>query len=484
MTIPRDEGDILNVLLRNDLRSFIHWSFQAVVSGGTFRPNWHIQAIAWHLTKCLDGRIRRLIITLPPRSLKSICASVAFPAWVLGRDPTRKIICASYSQELAAKHARDCRALMQSERYRKVFSKTRIDPEKNSELEFMTTARGFRLTTSVGGTLTGRGGNFILIDDPLKPSDAVSRPLREAVNQWYSNTLYSRLDDKSQDVIVIIMQRLHLDDLVGHVLEGEDWTHLNLPAIAVAPEKIFFGEEDFHERQPGDLLHPERESKESLDRIRTTMGTYGFSAQYQQNPIPPEGNLIKWGWFNFFSTPPDRESNDQIVQSWDTASKADELNDYSVCTTWLLRGKDCYLLDVTRRHADYPALKKLTLRLVETYRADAVLIEDRSSGTQLIQDLNHEGEVRPIAIQPEGDKVTRMSTQSAKIEAGHVFLPEQAPWLEEFQSEVLQFPHGRYDDQIDSLSQFLKWVSQHDILPTDIEFPDFWQPSQWKFYNE
>ena len=205
------------------------------------------------------GEIKRLIILMPPRNLKSICASVALPAWLLGRDPTRQIICVSYSADLAAKHARDCRAVMMAPWYQSVFPSTRIDPAKSAETEFMTTQRGFRLATSTGGTLTGRGGDILIIDDPMKPADAQSDARRLDCQQWYSNTLLSRLDDKVNGAIVLVMQRLHIDDLAGYLMEQEGWEVLSLPAIAEVEQVVPIGPGKVHYRRVGDVLHPERE---------------------------------------------------------------------------------------------------------------------------------------------------------------------------------------------------------------------------------
>ena len=204
---------LLLALLREDLLSFSRRCFQTVVPGQTYQHNWHLEALASKLIYALEGGSRRLIITLPPRGLKSLFCSVALPAFALGRDPTQRIICASYAQDLAAKHARDCRAVMESAWYREAFPRTRIDPRKNTEAEIETTAKGFRLATSVGGTLTGRGGRLVIIDDPLKPGDAMSDAKRESVHQWYETTLLSRLDNKAEDVIIVVMQRLHVDEL-------------------------------------------------------------------------------------------------------------------------------------------------------------------------------------------------------------------------------------------------------------------------------
>jgi predicted phage terminase large subunit-like protein len=459
-TTEKNSGDYsrrtLDAILRHDFSSFIEKCFCTIGPADKYQRNWHIDAIAWNLQQCLEDQITRLIVTLPPRSLKSICASVAFPAWALGKDPALRIICASYSNELTRKHALDCRAIMESDWYKRIFPATRLHPNKNTELEFMTTRRGFRLGTSVGGTLTGRGGNLVIIDDPMKPSEAMSDSKRETVKQWYDGTLYSRLDNKETGVIILIMQRLHVDDLVAHVLGKEQWTHFNIPAVAEIEQRYKMGPGRTYERHLDDVLHPERESAETLEKIKGTLGSYNFSAQYQQNPAPPGGGMIKWSWFHFYRDLPPRRPNDQIVQSWDTAYKATELNDYSVGTTWLVQGEDCYLVDLVRERLEYPYLKKRIVAEAKKHKARSVLIEDKGSGTSLIQDLRRD-DIKPIGIRPKEDKVTRMSTQSARIEAGYVLLPERATWLQDFQSEITQFPYGHHDDQVDSVSQFLWW---------------------------
>src|SRR5260370_29312423 len=214
---PPDNATFVAAILGTDLYSFVQASFPIVSGGGRFLPNWHIEAICHELSQVINGNTRRLIITVPPRSLKSICASVCLPAFILGHDPARRIICVSYSEGLTRKHANDCRALMRSNLYRAVFPTTRISPAKDTETEVMTTARGSRLATSVGGTLTGRGGNLVIIDDPLQPQEAESQIPPGCLKQWYSNTLLSLLARTSPGSIIVVMQRLHPDDLVGHL---------------------------------------------------------------------------------------------------------------------------------------------------------------------------------------------------------------------------------------------------------------------------
>ena len=216
-------------LLRCDPCAFTERCFYELNPTTTFMPNWHIEVVASALEACRRGEITRLIINQPPRSLKSHCASVAFVAFLLGHNPAAQIICASYGQELANKHALDCRTILASAWYQALFPHTRLSSERQAVQEFITTQLGFRLSTSVGGVLTGRGADFIIIDDPLKPDEALSDTQRKAVNNWFDHTLYSRLNDKRKGCLILIMQRLHEDDLVGHVLGVEPWKVIRLP---------------------------------------------------------------------------------------------------------------------------------------------------------------------------------------------------------------------------------------------------------------
>jgi predicted phage terminase large subunit-like protein len=449
---------LVDAMMRTDLCSFLQAAFPIVSGGGKLLLNWHIEAMSYELSRVLKGETRRLIITVPPRSLKSICASVALPAFALGHDPRRRIICVSYSDGLARKHANDCRAVMRSGFYRQVFPGTRISPAKDTETEVMTTARGSRLATSVGGTLTGRGGNLLIIDDPLKPQDAQSESARESLKQWYSNTLLSRLDHKSEGSIIIVMQRLHPDDLVGHVLEQGGWTHLNLPAIAEDESIISLGGHRCHKRSVGDLLHPERESQAALDELKASMGSMEFAAQYQQAPVPIGGNLIKWSWFKFYDTPPTPQPGDKLIVSWDTALSSNQLADYSACVVLLARKETIYILNVIRARLEYPELKRAVILHHKRWRqvasAYALVVEKKGSGLSLIQDLQREN-IHAIGVNPDGDKIMRMAAQTAPIEAGAVHLPSHATWIDEFKKEILSFPLGKHDDQVDALSQGL-----------------------------
>ena len=451
-----------NTLLRQDFSTFAARCFHDLNPHAELAMNWHLELIAAKLTAVRQGKIRRLIINLPPRHLKSLMASIAFPAWCLGHDPSAQILCAGYGQDLADKLARDCRGIMMSPWYRRIFP-TRLAPHRQAVQEFITTRQGYRLATSIGGVLTGRGADIILIDDPLKPEEALSEAQRQTANDWYDHTLYSRLNDKRHGVIVIIMQRLHEDDLVGHVLGQEPWEVLSFPAIAEAEEahqiETIWGPRCFA-RRPGEALHPDREPLETLEHIRRTIGEYNFAGQYQQSPAPLGGGLVKAEWFKRYGANERPESFDRILQSWDTANKATELSDFSVCTTWGTKGKDFYLLNVLRKRLEYPALKRAVREQQSLFNANVVLIEDKASGTQLIQELIADGCHRVTRYKPECDKIMRLHAQTAIIENGFVHLPDAAPWLAEYLHEMTVFPKGKHDDQVDSTAQFLDWFKK------------------------
>jgi predicted phage terminase large subunit-like protein len=449
-------------ILRSDLGYFAERCFAELNPQTEFWTNWHIEVIAAKLAAVREGKIRRLIINLPPRHLKSLMASVAFPAWCLGHDQSAQILCVSYAQDLADKLARDCRSIMMSPWYRRIFP-TRLAPHRQAVQEFITTRQGYRLATSTGGVLTGRGADFILIDDPLKPDEALSDAQRKTANDWFSHTLYSRLNDKRSGAIVIIMQRLHEDDLVGHVLAQESWEVVCFPAIAEADEvhriETIWGLRCFR-RWQGEALHPEREPLDTLDRIRRSVGEYNFAGQYQQSPAPAGGGLVKVEWFKRYREDDRPERFDCIVQSWDTANKATELSDFSVCTSWGIKEKHLYLLGVLRKRLEYPTLKRAVREQQSLFDASVVLIEDKASGTQLIQELIADGCYAATSYKPECDKIMRLHAQTALIENGFVHIPETAPWLAEYLHELTVFPKGKHDDQVDSTAQFFDWFKK------------------------
>jgi predicted phage terminase large subunit-like protein len=447
------EARVLEAVCRTDFGSFTEKCFRSLNPGTEFLPNWHIDAMAHHLELVRLGKIKRLIINVPPRTLKSLTSSVAYPAFVLGHDPTKRLIVVSYGSNLAITFSNHFRAIINEEWYRRLFPATRISRGKNTEFEVATTRHGFRLSTSVDGSVTGRGGNIVIIDDPQKPDDADAR--RQTVNDWFFNTLLSRLDNQQTGAIVIVMQRLHVDDLAGTLLRSSDeWTLLSLPAIAEQEEEIAIGEDRYHSRRVGELLHPERLPLEFLESMRSWQGSDTFAAQYQQTPNPLDGALIKRGWIRRYDQPPARDSSSFVIQSWDTASKEGGQNDWSACTTWLVHKDVYYLVHVLRSRFDYPTLKERAKAHAHSNKPDIILIEEGGVGTALVSELQGAG-LPAIGVKVEHNKLIRMSIQSAKFESGRVHLPKDAPWLKDFEEELFAFPNGRHDDQIDAVSQAL-----------------------------
>jgi predicted phage terminase large subunit-like protein len=449
-------------ILRMDLMSFILRCFIELNPQQRFLSNWHVDLIAAKLQQVALGKTRRLIINIPPRNLKSIAASVALPAWYLGLNPSGHVIAASYGQDLASKFARDTRTIMMSSWYKGLFS-TRISPLQRAADDFATVQGGTRMATSVGGTLTGRGADIIIIDDAMKPDDALSEVRRTAANDWFDNTLQSRLNNKETGAIVIIMQRLHQDDLVGHVLEQEPWDVLSLPAIAQEEETYSFDDicgRRIIRRKAGTALHPARESVVRYQALRTSMGEYNFESQYQQNPMPKGGAMVKTNWLQYYGPVELPKRFSTIVQSWDTANKISELNDYSVCTTWGYVNGKFYLLDVLRKRLNYPDLKRAARDQKAKHQPGAIIIEDKASGTQLIEDLQADGlyNVKGIQHLPGTDKVMRLYSKTMLFENSVIFLPKQAPWLEEYVKELTGFPATKFDDQVDSTTQALEYL--------------------------
>jgi predicted phage terminase large subunit-like protein len=445
---------IFRAILATDFRAFVEYVFGLLRPGIPFKPNWHIDAMAHKVSQVASGEVKRLIIAVPPRHLKSIIASVALPAWYLGHNPSERVVCVSYSAELAKTHANDFRRVVTDPTYQAVFPKMVVARETDSEIH--TTLRGRRYATSIQGTLTGRGGNLFIIDDPLKPGDAISQVNRERVIEWYRSTLVTRPDDKQAARTVVVMQRIHIDDLVGYLLENEaGFEVLSLPSVAQSTTTYDLGGGRTHVREKGDLLHPAHEPAEVLRDIKKSMGSMLFSAQYQQAPEPAGGKIIKRKMLKYYSAV-ERRPTDRIVLSWDIALSEQEAADYSACVVLLNRGDLYYVLEVIRGKFPFDQLKEKIMEVKERYgKAASLVIEEGGISYGLIQSLR-EKHVNVVDYKPKGDKQERLISQIDLFEGGSVLLPKDAPWLDAFVSELLSFP-GRHDDQVDALAQGLAW---------------------------
>lgn len=455
------DADAFSALMRESLPFFTRRVFKHLNPDTPYLHNWHIDLIGEYLMALYRGEILRLVINMPPRYMKSICCNTAFSAWLLGHKPSTQVLTATYADDLALKFNTETREIIQSEWYRRAFPNLQIAPDQNEKGYFRTTRHGHRKATSVGTSRIGYGGDFLIVDDPLNPKKAASDTERQAGIDWFNQSFYTRTNNKKTARILVVMQRLHKGDLSGVLLEDPRWQHLNIQAIAESHQIISFGNVTV-ERQPGDILHPAREGPAEMEEAKTRLGTQGFSAQYQQQPTPSDGDIFNENWFKEYDEPP---AFIRIVQSWDTAYKAKQINDPSVCLTFGETANGYYLLDVWRDRVQYPQLKREFLRMAAKWQPKAILVEDKASGQSLIQEFNQDTTLPIIKITPEDDKLTRASVISPKIEAGRLHVPKNKPFMHDFMQEMIQFPNGDHDDQVDSLSQFLNWASQHKNTP-------------------
>ena len=450
---------LLHAILRSELSSFIDRSFCTINPGMLYMSNWHIELIAEHLEAVRKGEIKRLIINMPPRALKSVCVSVAWPAWLLGHDPTMRIMVASYSQMLSVKHSMDCRVVMESDWFKAIFPESSLSKTHNQKAKFMTTDHGFRFATSVGGSATGEGGDILIIDDPHNPSHIHSHKMRAKTIDWFEQTFATRLNHRSRGAIVVVMQRLHEEELCGHLTSAfpERWKVLKLPAIFSEDKTITFYRHKV-DIKAGECLHKSRDDAESLLLLEREIGKYNFAAQYLQEPIPAQSLLLEKKDIIFADIR--LEEMEYYVQSWDTAIKISNTCDYSVCTTWGISGSHYYLVDMIRQRLDYPSLKEKARKLSKRWNPKIILIEDKASGQSIIQDLRADGVQNIIPQRPKLDKITRFAAVMPLFQEGRVILPSQVSWLNDFLQEVTLFPNSRHDDIVDSVSQFLGYMKE------------------------
>ena len=421
------------------------------------------------LEKLERGDIKRLMLWLPPRHSKSHLASEFFPAWFLGRNPDKFIIAASYAQELALDFGRKVRDQLRDPIYRSIFPECSMRDDSSATHRFQTTKGGVYYAVGVGGPLTGRGANCLILDDPIKnESEAGSETFRANLKSWYQSVAYTRLQRDGS--VLIINTRWHEDDLSGWLLNRdaheavEDWTVVSMPAVAECDDQY---------RKQGDSLWPEHFPIERLEQIRKAVGSRVWSALYQQRPAAAEGMIFKREWWRYYDWDPGqvatwrqtREINPQIpkfrqiIQVWDTAFKTREQNDRSAGITLGRTDNEIYVLDCWVGRVEFPELKRQAIALMSRWRPDVVYIEDKASGQSLIQELKRLTAIPLMAVGTDTDKVSRAHSVTPAIEAGNVLLWAHAPWLAEFLDELSSFPKAPHDDIVDSVTLGLDRMS-------------------------
>ena len=418
-----------------------------------YQANWHHRKIANALQCVEEGKIDRLMIFMPPRHGKSELASVRFPVWYLGKNPTKRVISASYTKDLATDFGRQTRNLVMSPKFQILFPTVNLAKDSFSVQKWDLNTGGGFTGTGVGGTITGRGADIFIIDDPIKSSiDADSKAIRDNIDKWYRDTAYNRLEKGGK--IILIMTRWHHDDIAGRLIkqmeeDGDDWHLVQFPAEAMEQEEF---------RKEGDPLWEDKYNTEALERIKKVSGSRTWSALYQQTPQLEEHALFKREYWKFYEKGKLPHVY-RYVWSWDTAYKAGERNDYSVGTFWAETESGYYLIDVVRGKWEYPDLKRQMILSFEKNPSSAVLLEDAASGQSIYQELYRTTKLPLIRQKVDKSKLVRADVIQPIVEAGKVFLPRNAHWVNDFIDETVMFPVGRYDDQVDSMTQALAYLN-------------------------
>lgn len=445
---------------------FEHFAWPVLQPATVYRDNWHIGVICDHVAAVKSGQIRKLLVNMPFRMLKSSIISQAFQAWDWIDNPSRQYLTASYAKDVATRDAVDTRRIIESPKYQACFGvRYKLTTDQNVKQRYENDKRGTRIITSTEAAGTGFGGDIRLVDDPVSAKEATSPLALKASIEWWKGTMATRANDPGDIRAIVVHQRMHVSDLTGYLLENEQgWEHLVLPfrfdSARVKTTSLGFMDP---RKVDGELIHPARVPEEAARDLETTLGSYHANAQLQQNPAPREGGLIKGAWLaNRWRLLPLRGGSTseviRVVQSWDTAKKVQEMHDYSVCTTWFETRSHYILADVLRERMEFPALKRAVLAQNAKWSPDAVLIEDAASGTSLIQQLREETSLPVIPITPTMQKELRLEATAPLFESGRVILPEAAPWLSDYETELTTIPMAEHDDQGDSTSQFLNWA--------------------------
>lgn len=446
----------------DSLHSFTKLMWHVVEPKMPFVDNWHIGAITEHLQAVSEGQIQELIISVPPRHMKSISVCVMWPAWEWLLRPSKRWIFGSYAQSLSIRDSIKCRRVIESPIYRQTFNPSwTLSSDQNQKTRFNNTATGYRIATSVDGSGTGEGGDFIVVDDPMKATQAESETYRQNAIDWWDNEMSTRGNDPKTAARVIIMQRLHQNDLAGHCAKQGGYDVLRLPAeFDGKPSITSIGWTD-PRKQHGELLWPERFDKKTLDKLKSKLGSRNAAAQLQQDPKSSEDGLFKRKWWKQYKQLPARGQWLRIIQFWDTAQKPGITNDYSVCATWVETTSGYYLADLFRDKLEYPQLKWAIKTQAAKWQPNAIQIEDKASGISLIQDLRQDSKLPIVAYDPgKIDKQNRAAAATPTVESGNCFLPESATWVEDFILEHEQFPDCDHDDQVDTTSQMVEYFTR------------------------
>lgn len=460
-----DRVDLERELGSRSLHDFVRMAWPLVNSPTKpFVDNWHIGFVCEHLEACFRGEVRRLIINVPPGGTKSMLTSVMWPAWCWALNPSWSSMVASYDATLTLRDARSMLKIVQSKWFQQRWNSEQtwnMNRGVPAASDFTNSLGGWRFSTSVEGKATGRHPDVLLIDDPSKAQDVTKNSLELATN-WWREALSTRGDPKTVRK-VIIMQRLHEDDLVGYCLREEaheQWEHVRIPMRYEEAHPCVTSIGRDPRMKEGELFFEERFPEDEVAKRELVLRASGTAAQHQQRPSPAGGLVFKRDWFKSYTVAPAKF--DVIIQSWDCAFKDAEHNDWVVGQVWGKKGGEYFLLDQFREHVTV----KGTVAAIKAMRrawpkAMTILIEDKANGPAVIQLLEKDISGL-VAVTPDGGKFARASASSALYEAGNVYHPEASsmPWIDHHQNELAAFPTASHDDTVDASSQALNWLYQ------------------------
>lgn len=453
-----------------DLASFARQAWPVLEPGTELKWNWHLDLICEYLTLVKDRLIRRLIINVPPQTMKSRLVNVFFPTWSWSLIPTRRFLSSSYSGDLSEGFNVERSKLVASEWFQRLFP-GQVTLTKETRAEIENTVGGRMTATSTGGTATGKGAHDVIVDDPLNPKQAASEVELRGSNEFFDQTLRTRLSDQVTGTFVIVMQRLAAMDLAGWVQSKhpDEWTVLRIPMEAEELESWKFPISGrVVARKPGELLWPDRFPRSVVDSLKLDMGSWAHSAQYQQRPTPREGGIIKRDWLRYWRTLPQLE---QVLQSWDMAFKNTADSSFVVGQVWGRKGADKFLLDEVRARLDFPgsvaAMRALSAKWPAAYTK---LVEDKANGPAIIATLKHEISGL-IPVPADVSKEARLAAASPDFEAGNVYLPDPTiadevtgapkyPWVHDWIQEVCSAPRAAFWDRADAASQAINRMRQ------------------------
>lgn len=490
------ESEIIKELCEKSLKHYVKYSWNVLEPMNPFVDNWHVGAICEYLEAVELGQIKRLLVNMPPRMLKSMIITIDYPTWVWIKNPHLKFVGISYADSLSKEHNIKKRDLIKSHWYQQNWGDiVQLKDDVNTQKLFENTKTGTMFSTSIGGTITGKGGNRFLFDDPHNPRQAESDVERQNAVDFFRGTLQTRLNNPKEDAVIVVMQRLHEQDTSGFIL-GNDlgYEHLCLPMEFEEKTMIWLPVSKKNiELEKGTLLQSKRYDTKAIDSLKKSMGSYSYSGQYQQDPTPKGGGMFKKWWWRYWqpkgmNLPPvaqqviDKDGNKHTIyiepvqlpdtleehaQSWDMAFKSKAENDEVACHIWAKKGVDRFLIhkDTKRRSftESVAAVKAISDAYPLTRRK---LIEDKANGPAIIDTLCKEIQ-GIIPINPGADsKETRAESVTPQIESGNVYLPHPMlyPWVDEFVELCAKFPKVAHDDDVDAMAQMLiYWGNKTEV---------------------